>query len=126
MNHAPHDMYFDNPQRSPQHRHTSQPLHRQPSRQQFDAYGGGIPYGNEDHAVQQQGYMPRYPDRMGAATINASYQPNFDPWNTSYNGQSNTMGPMGAPGRMKNIGGNGRPSLPGVGHRAVEEHHPLC
>ena len=114
--HPQHDMYFDNPQRSPgSNRHASSTLHRQPSGR-FDSYGG-LPQQNlytaEDHAAQQN-FMPRFSDRMNNATMNSNYaNANYDPW--SYNPQqSNTIAAMGGPSRMKSLGGRGRPSLPGV------------
>jgi hypothetical protein len=116
-NHPHYDMYYDqNPQRSPgSHRHASQTLHRQPSRQ-FDAYGAppSSLYTAEDHAAQQQNYGgQRYnTDRMNAATMNSNYT-QYDPWNSYNPQQNNTVG--GAGSRMKpSLGGRGRPGLPTV------------
>lgn len=121
--HPQHDMYFENPQRSPgSHRQASQTLHRQSSRQfearqQYDTYAGQLPsqnlYTAEYHAAQQQSFLPpRETERMNAATMNSNFTA-FDPWN-SYNPQSNTVAAMGGNARMKSLGGRGRPSLPGV------------
>lgn len=113
--HPQHDMYFENPQRSPgSHRHASATIHRQPSGR-FESYGG-LPSANlytaEDHAVQQN-FMPRY-DRMNSATINSSFQSAYDPWNSYNPQQSNTVAALGGARTMKSLGGRGRPSLPGV------------
>jgi hypothetical protein len=110
-------MYYENPsQRSPgSHRHASQTIHRQPSRQ-FDTYGG-LPasslYTAEDHAAQQSYGAPRYNDRMNAATMNSNFSA-YDPWNSYNPQQSNTIGALGATNRMKSLASRGRPGLPTV------------
>src|ERR1700712_366721 len=105
MSSQPHDMYYnENPQRSPgSHRQQSHTAQRQQTRP-FESYGP-LPssniYSPEEHAAQG-GYMPRYPDRMNAATLGANY-PSYDPWGGSFGGpnQSNTLAAIGASNRMK-------------------------
>jgi len=101
-----HEMYYDNPSRSPgSHRH-QQTLHRQPSRQ-FDAYApapNGL-YTAEDHAAS---YMPRYNGDRLNATLHASNYGGYDlngsqAW-TSFNpnqNNNNTLAALGATTRMK-------------------------
>ncbi|KAF2404298.1 hypothetical protein EJ06DRAFT_195429 [Trichodelitschia bisporula] len=107
------DMYYENPsQRSPgSHRHPSQVLHRQPSRQ-FDTYGGlgSVLYAPDDHASQQS-YGPRYPDRVGAATLNSGYSA-YDPWNSYGTAHGNSLAGIGATTRVKSLSTRGRAGLP--------------
>ena len=115
-----HDMYYDNPSRSPgSPRHPSQTLHRQPSRQ-FDAYGqlpqGGL-YTAEDHAHARGYEPPRNYDRLNA-TIHSGYGYDMGApaWNTNAFSQSNPLSTLGgAPGRMRQSG-RGRSALPAVSH----------
>jgi hypothetical protein len=132
-----HDMYsYENQnQRSPgSHRQPSQTIQRQGSRP-FDTYGG-LPSNNlypssEDQQSAQQQYMPRYPDRMGAATLNSSYQ-SFDPWGNAFPSQGgNTIGALGGTTRMKpqlrgNNNGGGRAGLPAVSIRLVSVYTDQC
>ena len=131
-----HDMYYDNPSRSPgSHRHPSQTLHRQPSRQ-FDSYAQlpGL-YTADDHVAAQQqpppqqqqpqqpqpqaSYaLPRYTDRLNATLGGSNYGGAFDvgaapAWNTfGGHGQGNNI--MNASTRLKQPAARGRSNLPSV------------
>lgn len=111
-----HEMYYDNPSRSPgTHRH-QQTLHRQPSRQ-FDAYAApsnGL-YTAEDHAAHN--YLPRYNGDRLNATLHSNYG-GYDlggsqAWNTFNANHNNTLTAIGATTRMKSSS-RGRSALPTV------------
>ncbi len=110
------DMYYEPPSaRSPgSHRHQQQTLHRQSSRQ-FDAYGqmpSGL-YTADDHAA---GYEPNRYDRINATMQASNYgydMPSTHTWNAGGFGGANTLGAMGATGRMK-ASARGRSALPSV------------
>jgi len=110
------DMYYDPlSARSPgSHRHQQQTLHRQSSRQ-FDAYGqmpSGL-YTADDHAAR---YESNRFDRINATMQASNYgydMPGPQTWNASGFGGANTLGAMGATGRMK-ASARGRSALPSV------------
>lgn len=115
--HNPTDMYYEPPSaRSPgSQRHQPQTLHRQSSRQ-FDAYGqmpSGL-YTADDHAAR---FEPNRYDRLNATVQAGNYgydMPGAQTWNASGFVGANTLGAMGATGRMKAPTARGRTALPSV------------
>ncbi|CAK3836348.1 RNA-binding PIN4 [Lecanosticta acicola] len=113
MNNPNFDMYYDNPSnRSPTSQRQNS-LHRQASRQQFEAYGhlpSGL-YTAEDHA---QFNGNRYND-MRNATVGGygnGYDMGAQSWNTGAFGQNNTLNGLGGSGLRKPPSRAGRSGLP--------------
>ncbi|CAK1366251.1 RNA-binding protein PIN4 [Cercospora beticola] len=112
------DMYYDNPaNRSPTSARQNS-LHRQNSRQQFEAYGhlpSGL-YTAEDHAQTFNG-NPRFnPSDMRNATVggygNGGYDMGGQSWNAGAFGQNNTLNGLGASSLRKPPSRGGRSGLP--------------
>lgn len=126
MNYQRQDMFYDNPpHHSPNNqRHQSHGLHRQPSRQ-FDGFANGPTsfYPQEDTSARFD--VPRYNDRMTAATMHGNYG-GYDlgaqTWNSSAFG-NNTMNGIGGTSRMK-PSSRGRAGLPSVsdGNQHVQKY----
>lgn len=117
MNNPNFDMYYDNPSNRSPNSQRQNSLHRQNSRQQFEAYGhlpSGL-YTAEDHAQFNNGN--RYND-MRNATIGGygnGYDMGGQSWNSGAFGQNNTLNGLGGTGLRKPPSRGGRAGLPSVG-----------
>ncbi|EME42891.1 hypothetical protein DOTSEDRAFT_72359 [Dothistroma septosporum NZE10] len=118
MNNQQHfDMYYDGPQnRSPTSQRQNS-LHRQPSRQQFEAYGHlptGL-YTAEDHAQANFNGNRFNPSDMRNATV-GGYSNGYDmggqTWNAGAFGQNNTLNGLGGTGQRKPPSRGGRSGIP--------------
>jgi hypothetical protein len=115
MNQHQFDMYYENPSnRSPTSQRQNS-LHRQNSRQQFEAYGhlpSGL-YTAEDHAATFNGNRFN-PSDMRNATV-GGYGNGYDqPWNTGAFGQNNTLNGLGGQSLRKPTARGARAGLPSV------------
>ena len=111
-------MYYENAaNRSPTSQRQNS-LHRQNSRQQFEAYGhlpSGL-YTAEDHAAAANFSGNRYND-MRNATVGGygnGYDMGNQSWNTGAFGQNNTLNGLGGSGLRKPPSRGGRSGLPSV------------
>ena len=112
------DMYFDNPSnRSPNSQRHNGSLHRQGSRNQFEAPHGYLPsglYTAEDHAR----YEPtRFGGDMRNATIGGyggGYDMGGQSWNANSFNANHSLNGLGGPGLRKPPSRGGRSNLPSV------------
>ncbi|KAK4501275.1 hypothetical protein PRZ48_007082 [Zasmidium cellare] len=114
MNNHNFDMYYDNPSNRSPTSNRQNSLHRQTSRQQFEAYGhlpSGL-YTAEDHAANFNGN--RFND-MRNATVGGygnGYDMGGQSWNAGAFGQNNTLNGLGGSSLRKPPSRGGRSGLP--------------